>query len=81
MLEGPQEQGEENGRGRGETGNKEEAEGVYDFLGEDGGDGPTYEVPISTIPTPAQPAIQQVAEPMHTENSTLQGDSNQPGHG
>ena len=54
VLEGPQE--EERG---------ENEEGEYYLLGEEGGgEDLTYEVPIPTIPAPAQPATQQVAETM-----------------
>ena len=60
VLEGPQEEER-----------RENEEGEYSLLGEvEGGEGLTYEVPIPTIPAPAQPAIQQVAEPM--EYSRLQ---------
>jgi hypothetical protein len=59
VLEGPQE--EEKGGGGGE-----EEEREYHLLGEVG-TGNTYEVPISTIPAPApaQPAAQQVDEPLN----------------
>ena len=45
--------------------------GEYQML-EEVGEGQTYEVPVSTIPAPAQPATQQVDEPMNTEYSGLQ---------
>ena len=72
MLEGPQEGGQcEEGKGGGGMDYEEMEEGEYHLLGEEGeGEGLTYEVPIPTIPAPAQPATQQVAEPM--EYSTLQ---------
>ena len=70
MLEGPQEGGQcEEGEGGGGMDCEELEEGEYHLLGE-GGEGLTYEVPIPTIPAPAQPATQQVTEPM--EYSTLQ---------
>ena len=74
MLEGPQEGGQcEEGEGeRGMVvGDYEEMEeGEYYLLEEEGGgEGLTYEVPIPTIPAPAQPATQQMTD---TEYSTLQ---------
>ena len=61
VLEGPQEE-------RGEN-----EEGEYYLLGVEGGEGLTYEVPIPTIPAPAQPVTQQVAETIiDKEYSTLQ---------
>ena len=72
MLEGSQEGGQcEEEKGGGGKDCEELEEGEYHLLGEVGeGEELTYEVPIPTIPAPAQPATQKVTEPM--EYSTLQ---------